>query len=1179
MVQNFQYMRRVVWTIVGLFVTVICVAQESLPTWASEYIVRNSYKYGFTKEDLEDLAVVTHYRDARSGIEHVYLQQRYKGVPIHNALWSLHRNRQGKVYASKPRFVKGIVDRVVEAPSRLTAREALLRAAQHIGMERPLWKGVIEKRQEGDRYVFEQVPFSRSPVHMHKVYVLNDDGNLVLCWDLAIDRVDKADYPSMRIDVSTGQVVDSANWMVHCRFGEGSYEIVQSHAESKGEAATSKVVESRMDGARYYVIPLPAESPLTGSFQWVIDPADPIASPNGWHRVRNQLYTITKGNNAHAYTEWEDDGQPDMEEPDGGPELHFNYMYDTTKPVDDSSNARAAVVNAFYVTNMFHDILYRLGFDEQSGNFQEDNFRKGGLGGDAVIVQSQDRGGQNNANFSTPPDGLSGRMQLYLWSNTASEVTLLLGQREQRVPSVQANFGKRPPFDPIVAPMEIVDDGTEKSSRGCRSPLKNDLTGKVAIIDRGTCEFGTKCLNAQNAGAVAALICGFDDSRVVMAPGQDGDKVTIPAYYIPRTACERIRIYAGDTTVKIRIGKENAEEIIRATSFDNGVIIHEYGHGVSNRLTGGPLNSDCLSNVEQMGEGWSDFFSLALTHQPGMTGEQPRGLGNYVTNLRPSGRGIRPKPYSTDMKINDFTYFSARALSIPHGLGSVWATMLWEMYWQLVDAYGFDPEIRDTNAGNFIALRLVVEGMRLQPCKPGFVDGRDAILLADTLLYNAAHSCLIWKAFAKRGLGYGASQGDPDEIGDEGERESFLPPPVCQNRFLLQKHVTPEVVAGEDVTVQLVLSNNRPDTAFEVVITDTIPQYGSYVQGSASIPPDSVDGNVLYWRMDTMIPLQSVELTYRFTTDPNRASKIHWYERVEEDLDIFEDTWQDVALNGYDYWDVTEEYVRSKPYAFYIQNSMQANDQHLFLRNPLEINLSNPVLRFHHWYRFPNIRGNVTAGTVEYSVDGGPFLLADSLFIRNGFSGPIPYGTFVEPFYKGFYGSSDSFVRSYLDLKPFIGRKFNIKFRYGHDSYSQDFVLGAPDGWAIDDIELIDLVEYTAQACVEARGIERTCVYPAEGSTFVEATDTLSGVRDITGESIFQVYPNPARRHLHVRLTKPSDGPAVAELLDDKGRTIRTVKGIGPVMRIDVSTLPAGWYVLRMRTRTAYRSIPFIVLR
>jgi len=212
-------------------------------------------------------------------------------------------------------------------------------------------------------------------------------------------------------------------------------------------------------------------------------------------------------------------------------------------------------------------------------------------------------------------------------------------------------------------------------------------------------------------------------------------------------------------------------------------------------------------------------------------------------------------------------------------------------------------------------------------------------------------------------------------------------------------------------------------------------------------------------------------------------------------------------------------------------------------------------------------------------VDGSPFVLADSLFIRNGFTGPIPYGTFVEPFYKGFYGSSDSFVRSYLDLKPFIGKKFNIKFRYGHDSYSEDIVLGAPNGWVVDDIELIDLVQYTGQACVEAQGVDRICVPPVEGATYVEARDTFIGVRDVAERPFFHVYPNPARRYLNVRFVEPSGGKAVADLLDDKGRKIRTVTGMGPVMRIDVSVLPAGWYVLRMRTRTVHRSIPFIILR
>ncbi|MEG2429795.1 MAG: phosphoribosylglycinamide synthetase C domain-containing protein, partial [Oscillospiraceae bacterium] len=48
-------------------------------------------------------------------------------------------------------------------------------------------------------------------------------------------------------------------------------------------------------------------------------------------------------------------------------------------------------------------------------------------------------------------------------------------------------------------------------------------------------------------------------------------------------------------------------------SLDNGIIAHEYGHGISNRLTGPISNANCLSNLEQMGEGWSDFFGLMIT--------------------------------------------------------------------------------------------------------------------------------------------------------------------------------------------------------------------------------------------------------------------------------------------------------------------------------------------------------------------------------------------------------------------------------------------------------------------------------------------------------------------------------------------------------------------------------------
>src|SRR5690606_36026039 len=63
---------------------------------------------------------------------------------------------------------------------------------------------------------------------------------------------------------------------------------------------------------------------------------------------------------------------------------------------------------------------------------------------------------------------------------------------------------------------------------------------------------------------------------------------------------------------------------------DNGVIVHEYGHGVSNRLTGGPSTAGCLGNAEQMGEGWSDYYAMMLTMETGDSRLQRRGMGNYL---------------------------------------------------------------------------------------------------------------------------------------------------------------------------------------------------------------------------------------------------------------------------------------------------------------------------------------------------------------------------------------------------------------------------------------------------------------------------------------------------------------------------------------------------------------------
>lgn len=199
--------------------------------------------------------------------------------------------------------------------------------------------------------------------------------------------------------------------------------------------------------------------------------------------------------------------------------------------------------------------------------------------------------------------------------------------------------------------------------------------------------------------------------------------------------------------------------------FDNGRIVHQLAHGLTTRLTGTPANSACLNNVEQMGEGWSDWYGLMFTQRPEDTRADPRGPATL------------PAPYSADFEVNGYTHGDIAEMAVPHGVGFVWASILWEMAWDLIDAYGFDPDLHnaDGGAGNQIALRLVTEALKLQPCGPGFVDGRDAILQADQALFGGSYAEVLWGAFARRGLGFSAEQGSPNSVTDNVEAFDLLP--------------------------------------------------------------------------------------------------------------------------------------------------------------------------------------------------------------------------------------------------------------------------------------------------------------------------------------------------------------------------------------------------------------------
>jgi extracellular elastinolytic metalloproteinase len=191
-------------------------------------------------------------------------------------------------------------------------------------------------------------------------------------------------------------------------------------------------------------------------------------------------------------------------------------------------------------------------------------------------------------------------------------------------------------------------------------------------------------------------------------------------------------------------------------------VIHEYTHGLSNRLTGGPKNSGCLNLLESggMGEGWSDFYATAIRLKPTDTRKKDYSMGAWVNG---NTAGIRNYLYSTSMTTNPQTYKSVELYSRVHPIGNIWASMLYEVLWNLIDKHGkndgdvpnFDNDGVPTD-GKYLAMKLVLDGMALQPCNPNFVQARDAIIDADWALTGGANACEIWTAFAKRGLGEGA---------------------------------------------------------------------------------------------------------------------------------------------------------------------------------------------------------------------------------------------------------------------------------------------------------------------------------------------------------------------------------------------------------------------------------------
>lgn len=604
---------------------------------------------------------------------------------------------------------------------------------------------------------------------------------------------------SFVVSLLDGSVLEKNNMIIECAFdmnhleNEDTSQHFLSHINNKSDHHAIPSVTKAVTNATYNVFPFPVEAPTFGNRFLVTNPWDLASSPEGWHSNGTKSFTNTYGNNVLAYVDNDATNQEGFSpESSASGSLMFDFPYQESPDLSAYNNKSSAVTNLFYANNMIHDIFYKFGFVESSRNFQTNNFGNGGFGFDAVRAEAFDGSGYNNANFSSGYEISSSqiqapRMQMFLWNNRVVFKQRLFYTNPDLLSRAPVNTGIVS-FANNGAPgyyvgKYLMENGvtgdvvslTDPSM--CTAQALGSLLGKIPLVSMTGCTYDVKIKNAQNAGAVGVIVHRTTNSvSDINLSAALSSNINIPTITLPLNEGNFIKNKVTNGEV-VNVNLKDPAVGYKNSSFDNGVMIHEYGHGISNRLTGKGYN--CLTNLEQMGEGWSDFFALMLTNIPSYTATKGRGIGTYAFGQDPQDLGIRTYRYTTDMSANPFTYASTNSTGgQPHAVGQIWATMLWDLHWKMAEKYGYNYDVTaDPNSGSAKALQLVVDGLKLQPCNPDFVSGRNAILQADALK-GGVDECLIWEVFAKRGLGLTASSGSPSNISDQVE--NFELPEKCK---------------------------------------------------------------------------------------------------------------------------------------------------------------------------------------------------------------------------------------------------------------------------------------------------------------------------------------------------------------------------------------------------------------